>query len=263
MLKISMLYSYGVSLLILCPLIFLAAFIDSIAGGGGLITLPAYLFVGIPIHTASGTNKFASSIGTFVAVINYIKGGYVDFYAALPGSAGAFLGAWIGTTLALSLSPRALQVCLMVIIPLVGLFVFFRRGKVNPEPKKPLELQWKLIVSFLIGLIFGCYDGFFGPGTGMFMTLALTAIIRLELTKSVGTAKVMNFSSNFASMITWFLNGKILFPVALPCMVCSVAGGFIGSRMAMKSGMKIIRPILALVAVLLFVKLFFDIVLAN
>ena len=255
-----MLYSYGITLLILCPLIFLAAFIDSIAGGGGLITLPAYLFVGIPVHTASGTNKFASSIGTSVAVINYVKGGFVDINAALSGSAGALFGAWIGTNLALSLSPRSLQICLMVIIPLVGIFVFFRRGKENQEPKKPLELKWKLILSFLIGLIFGCYDGFFGPGTGMFMTIALTAIIRLELTKSVGTAKVMNFSSNFISMITWFINGKILFPIAIPCMVCSVAGGYIGSRMAMKSGIKIIRPVLALVAFLLFVKILFDLV---
>jgi uncharacterized membrane protein YfcA len=258
-----MLYSYSVTLLILCPLIFLAAFIDSIAGGGGLISLPAYLFAGIPIHNASGTNKFSSSVGTSVAVTNYIRGGYVDFHAAIPGSLGAFLGAWIGTRLALSMSPRVLQMSLMVILPLVGIFIFFRRSKENPEPKKPLAARYKLIFCSLIGLVFGCYDGFFGPGAGMFMTIALTSIVRLELTKSVGTAKVINFSSNFVSMVTWFINGKILFPVALPCTVCSVAGGYLGSRMAMKSGNKIIRPILALVAILLFAKILFDLIMSR
>ena len=255
-----MLYSYSITLLILCPLIFLAAFIDSIAGGGGLISLPAYIFAGIPIHTAGGTNKFSSSMGTSLAVANYLRGGCIDFPAALAGCLGAFLGAWLGTRLALSLSPRVLQICLMVILPLTGVFVFLRRGKKSPEAEKPLAGRLKLVLCFLIGLIFGCYDGFFGPGTGMFITLALSSMIRLELAKAVGTTKVINFSSNIVSMITWLVNGKILFPIAIPCAVCSAAGGFFGSRMAMKAGKKIIRPILAIVAILLFAKILFDLI---
>ena len=256
-----MLYSYEVTLLILCPLIFLAAFIDSIAGGGGLISLPAYIFAGIPIHTASGTNKFSSSMGTSIAVANYIRGNCVDFPSAITGSLFALLGSWIGTMLALSLSPRVLQICVMIILPLVGVFVFLRRNKEsNQVSKNPLSLKFKLIFSSLIGLFFGCYDGFFGPGTGMFITLSLSTIVRLELTKAVGTTKVINFSSNIASMFTWLANGKILFPIAIPCAVCSMAGGYLGSRIAMKSGKKIIRPVLAFVATLLFAKIFFDLI---
>ena len=255
-----MFYSYGVALAILCPLIFLASFIDSIAGGGGLISLPAYIFVGIPIHTASGTNKFASSVGTSIAAANYIKGGYVDFSVAIPGSIGAFLGAWIGTLLALSMPQRFLQICLMVILPLVGIFMFLRRGKESSALKEPRSFRFKIIISSFIGLILGCYDGFFGPGTGMFLTLAFTAILRLELTKAAGTARIINLSSNIISMITWLVNSKILFPVAIPCTICSVAGGYLGSRMAMKSGRKIIRPVLAFVAILLFVKILFDLI---
>jgi uncharacterized membrane protein YfcA len=253
-----MYYSYSVTLIILCPIIFLAAFIDAIAGGGGLISLPAYIFVGIPIHNAYATNKFPASLGTAMAVTNYLKGGCVDFSAAIPGSAAALLGSWIGTRLALSLSSRALQICLMVILPLVGIFVFARRGMENPDPSAPRSKRFKLIVSSLIGLVFGCYDGFFGPGAGMFMTLALSGLVHLDLIKSVGTAKLINFSSNFTSMITWLISGKILFPIAIPCMICSVTGGFLGSRMAMKTGKKFIRLILALVAVLLFVKIAWD-----
>ena len=253
-------YSYGITLLILCPLIFLAAFIDSIAGGGGLISLPAYIFAGIPIHTAGGTNKFSSTMGTSVAALNYFRGGYIDFPAAITGCPGAFLGAWIGTRLALSLSPRVLQICLMVILPLAGVFVFLRRGTESPGPKKPLTIRFKLFLSFLIGLVFGCYDGFFGPGTGMFVTLALSTMVRLELAKAVGTTKIMNFSSNLVSLITWFISGKILFPIAIPCAICSMIGGNLGSRMTMKAGKKIIRPVLAFVAVLLFAKILFDLI---
>ena len=253
-----MVYSYGTTLLILCPLIFLAAFIDSIAGGGGLISLPAYIFAGLPIHIAYGTNKFSGTMGTATALVNYIRGRCIDFKAAIAGCLGALLGSWIGTRLALSLSPRALQICLMVLLPLVGVFIFSSRGIGNPFPKTQPSIRVKLILSAAIGLVFGCYDGFFGPGAGMFMTLALSGLVRLELIKAVGTTKVLNFSSNIASMVTWLVNGKILFPIAIPCMFCSIAGAFLGSRMAIKIGKKFIRPVLALVAALLFIKILLD-----
>jgi len=251
-------YPYGIALLILCPLIFLAGFIDSIAGGGGLISLPAYIFVGLPIHNAYGTNKLPNSLGTATAMVNYYRSNSIDFSAAIPGGIGALLGSWIGTRLAISLSPRALQICLMVILPLVGIFIFTRRGAKDTETKDPLSTRLKYSLSFFIGLVCGCYDGFFGPGAGMFMTLALVGLVRLELIKAVGTTKVINFASNFASVITWFASGNIIFPIALPCIVCSIAGGFLGSRMAVKIGTKLIRLVLALVAALLFAKILID-----
>jgi len=258
-----MLYSYPVTLLILCPLIFLAAFIDSIAGGGGLISLPAYIFAGLPIHTAYGTNKLPASMGLLTAMTNYLRGGYVDFSAAIPGASGALIGSIIGTKLALSLSPRALQICLMVILPVVAFFILSGRGTENRILKTPPSFRLKLILSFFIGLVFGCYDGFFGPGAGMFMTIALTSLVRIDLIKSAGTARVINFSSNFTSMITWFINGKILFPIAIPCIVCSISGAYLGSRMAMKFGKKIIRTVLVIVALLLFIKILSDLISGN
>ena len=266
--SLEMVYSYGITLLILCPLIFLAAFIDSIAGGGGLISLPAYLFVGLPIHTAYGTNKFSASMGGLTAMVNYIRGGYVDFHAAISGGICAFFGSLIGTYLALSLSPYALQVSLMIILPLAGIFIFTRHSLMKILPNtaffrnKPdtMELRVKLLVCSLIGLIFGCYDGFFGPGTGMFITMGLSAIVGLDLIKSAGSARVINFSSNIASTVTWIINGRVLFPIAIPCMLCAVSGAFLGSKMAMKAGRKFISPILALVAILLFTKILIDLI---
>jgi uncharacterized membrane protein YfcA len=252
-----MTYSYIVTLLIVCPLVFLAGFVDSIAGGGGLIALPAYIFAGLPVHTAYGTNKFASSIGTGVSVVNYFRSGRVHFLAALAGVIGALPGSWLGTWLALSLPPRALQICLMVILPLVAVFVLTNKGMTketgDERPLKPL-----LLIAFFTGLVIGAYDGFFGPGTGMFITLVLAGLARLELVKAAGTTRVINFSSNVASLAVWLIGGKVLFPLALPCAACSVLGNFLGSRLAIKNGRKIIRPIILVVAALLFIKVIGD-----
>jgi len=253
-----MTYSYGITLLILCPLIFLASFIDAIAGGGGLISLPAYIFAGLPIHVAYGTNKFSASMGTATAAVNYLRGGCIDYKAAVAGCLGALIGSWVGTRLALSLSPRALQVCLMVLLPLVGVFIVSSRGIGNAQLKNQPREKIKFILSALIGLVIGCYDGFFGPGTGLFMTLALSGLVHLDLIKAVGTTKLLNLSSNMASMLTWLINGKILFSVAIPCTLCSIAGGYLGSRLAMKVGKKLIRVVLVLVAALLFIKIALD-----
>ena len=274
----TLLFSYPITLLVLCPLIFLAAFVDSIAGGGGLISLPAYLFIGLPIHTAHGTNKFTATTGLLTAVVNYIRGGCVDFPAAISGGIAALIGSFFGTYLALSLSPYALQISLMVILPLAGIIVFARqsverllqgRKKISSneqtnvpinEIQKKLSFRQKMIVCCLIGLVFGCYDGFFGPGAGMFMTMGLSALAGLELVKASGTARVVNFSSNIASTATWMINGRIYFPLTIPCMICAVTGAYLGSRMAMKVGKRLIKAILVIVSFLLFVKILFDLI---
>jgi uncharacterized membrane protein YfcA len=199
-------------------------------------------------------------MGLLTATVNYIRGGCVDLSAAVSGSIGAFLGSIVGTGLALSLSPRALQLCLMVILPLVGVFIISGKGTGNAILKPPPPFRLKMLICFLIGLVFGCYDGFFGPGAGMFMTITLSGLVHMDLIKSSGTARLINFSSNITSMITWMINGKILFPIAIPCVFCSVTGAYLGSRMAMKVGKKLIRIVLVIVALLLFVKILMDLI---
>ena len=253
-----MIYPYHITLFILCPMIFLAGFVDSIAGGGGLISIPAYIFAGLPIHTAYGTNKFAMCFGTGISVINYARNRRVHFQAALAGVAGALPGSWMGAQLALSLSPRALQICLMVILPLVAIFVITGKGISKESDRVELPLRQTLLFAFFAGLIIGAYDGFFGPGAGMFITLVLTGLVHMELVKAAGTARVINFSSNAASLVVWLISGKILFSVAIPCMICAIAGNFIGSRLAIKRGKKFIRILILIVAVLLFIRVITD-----
>ena len=253
-----MIYSYGITLLIVCPLVFLAGFIDSIAGGGGLISLPAYIFAGLPVHTANGTNKFASCFGTGVAVFNYARNRRIHIKAAIAGVMGALPSSWMGTQLALSLSPRVLQIFMMIILPVVAVFVIANKGIVRETNEGELPEKPLCIVAFFTGLVVGAYDGFFGPGTGMFMTLLLTGLARLELVKAAGTTRVLNFSSNIASLTGWILGGKVLFSLAIPCMICSIAGNYLGSRLAIKNGRKIIKPIILVVAVLLFIRIITD-----
>ncbi|GHU64713.1 UPF0721 transmembrane protein [Spirochaetia bacterium] len=252
-----MAYSYAITLLILCPMVFLAGFVDSIAGGGGLISLPAYVFAGIPIHAAYGTNKFSMCFGTGVSVVNYFRARSIHYRAALAGVLGALPGSWLGTRLAISLSPQVLQICLAVILPLVAVFMFFRRGSMEGEGEELPHLQ-TFGLSFLIGLVIGAYDGFFGPGTGMFITLALAGLVHLNLVLAAGTTRVINFSSNLASMLTWLINGSVLFSLALPCMVSAIAGNFIGSKLAIKIGAKFIKPVILIVAALLFIRVISD-----
>jgi uncharacterized membrane protein YfcA len=261
-------FSYPLTLLIVCPLLFLAGFVDSIAGGGGLISLPAYIFAGVPIHAAYGSNKFSSFLGTGVSVVNYARNRCIDLRAAFSGGVGALVGSWCGTHLALHLSQRALQICLIVILPIVAVFVIIQgagrmrlwRKKVQLTEKAPLPRKQFLALTFFIGLALGAYDGFFGPGTGMFLALALSGIARLDLVKATGSTKAINFASNLASVITWLPSGQIIFPLAVPCMLCNMAGNFLGSRLAIKVGAKFIRPVIIIVAILLFVKVLQDIV---
>jgi uncharacterized membrane protein YfcA len=249
--------SYEITLLILCPLVFLAGFVDSIAGGGGLISIPAYIFAGVPIHNAYGTNKAAMCLGTGVSVVNYFRGKKVHYRAALAGVLGALPGSALGTMLAASLSPRALQICLMIILPGSAIFLIFHHSGFGLEKPEPPPAK-TFILSLCIGFAIGAYDGFFGPGTGMFITLALAGLVHLELVKAAGTTRVINFASNLASMVTWFFAGKILFALAIPCMICTMAGNFLGSRLAIKIGAKFIRPVILVVAALLFIRVLTD-----
>jgi uncharacterized protein len=250
----NMIFPYPLMLLILCPLIFLAGFIDSIAGGGGLISLPSYMLAGIPIHVCYGTNKFVSGCGTATASINYFRNRCVNVRVAVPGSVGSLIGAAAGAHLALMLSPAALQFCLLVILPVVAVFMVFNRnfGTIKPGPALPSGIL--MAGAFVTGLVIGCYDGFFGPGAGMFFTLVLTVCLRLNLVMASGTTKVINLASNIASAVTFIIAGKVMYTIAIPCLFCSISGNFLGSRLAIKNGARFIRPLIAAVSVLLFAR---------
>lgn len=241
--------------LIVCPLVFLAGFVDAIAGGGGLISLPAYLIAGLPPHLASGTNKMGALFGTALSTGKYAKDRCINFRAALPAVAGALPGAWLGAQLLMLIPERAVQVFMMVAIPIIAGVMLLRGDKMDrPNPNRTVK-TW---VCFLIGLTIGCYDGFFGPGTGTFLMLAFSMFCGMDLVMANGSTKLVNMASNVAAMAAFLTGGNVLLPLALPAAACSMAGNYLGSALAVKKGARVIRPIFFVVLVLLMITVVYE-----
>lgn len=247
------------TLMVICPLVFTAGFVDSIAGGGGIISLPAYIFAGIPVHMAYGTNKFASSLGTFFSTVRFVKSKHIHYKSSLTAAAAALLGSYLGAEAALALDERYLKYCLMVLLPFIAVFIATRRGFGERDSSAVLTGKKIVVLSALAGLIIGAYDGFFGPGTGTFLILVFTGVIGFNLTTASGNAKVVNLASNIAAVTTFFVGGKVLFAVGIPAAASAILGNWIGSGLAIKNGGKVIRPVFVCVIVLLFIKIGLDV----
>lgn len=246
---------------IVCPLIFLGGFMDAVAGGGGIITLPAYLIAGMPIHMAYGTNKFANSFGTAIATFNYHKNGYVKWKPGLVSALFSLVGSWLGAQLAVALSPEALRYSLMILLPAASVFLLANKnfGKEEKEEKTGKTLY---ILCGCIGLAIGAYDGFFGPGAGTFMVLAFSGLLGFSLIHASANAKLVNLASNAGALMTYLYHGDVLFLVGIPAALCSILGNYIGTKLAIKIGAKFIRAVLVAAIVLLLLKLVYDMFLA-
>ena len=240
--------------LIVCPLVFLAGLIDSIAGGGGLISLPAYLIAGVPPHIALGTNKTSSSMGTVVSAAKLAKNGFVDRRTAIPGGLCAVAGAIVGATISLYVEDTVITHMMIVILPVVAFYVL--RSRTLGESEKTGTLTGGRLIGAVcgIGLVMGIYDGFYGPGTGTFLLLLLTGLAHLDTRRAAGTTKVMNLSSNLAALATFLINGKVYYSLGLVSGLFCIAGHYIGSGMVVSGGRKVVRPVVMTVLALLFVK---------
>ncbi|WHH59462.1 TSUP family transporter [Petroclostridium sp. X23] len=245
-------------LLIICPLVFAAGFVDSIAGGGGLISLPSYLFIGLPIHFAYGTNKFSSTFGTFFSALRFIKSKHIHMKSAIVSIISALIGSFAGAKAALALDEKYLQYCLVVLLPIIAVFILTKRRFGENNKSVHLSDHKIIVLSVLSGLIIGAYDGFFGPGTGAFLILAYTGIIGFNLTTASGNAKLVNLASNISAVITFIANGKVFFAIGIPAVFFGILGNWIGSGLAIKNGSKIIKPVFICVMILLFGKISFD-----
>ncbi len=250
---------YLQTLLIICPLIFLAGFVDAIAGGGGLIALPAYLFAGFPTHTAVGCNKLSSCCGLVSASCKYLKEGKVRLSVALYSALGCIVGAGCGTRLALLIPDRTLRLIVLIVLPFVAVFLATRKNLGAEEGNDaPLSRKKEALVSSAIGVAVGLYDGLIGPGAGTFLILGFTTFLGIGLVQASACAKVSNMASNLTSVVLYALSGNIRYMVALPAAVCSIVGGWCGAKVAVKGGGKRVKQVMYVVLVLLFVKLVSD-----
>ena len=236
--------------------VFLAGFMDGIAGGGGIISVPAYLLAGLPAHLALGTNKLSSCVGTAVSAGRFIRGGYVDWKLALPSMVLALAGAALGTRLQLMVDERVLKILLLAVLPLVALVVLRQRSL--PEERGDIAPGRQRAIVFSAALVIGAYDGFYGPGTGTFLVLILCTLGKLDVRTASGNVKVMNLSSNIGALATSLLNGKVFLALGLIAGAASIAGHWLGSGLAIKDGSKIVKPAILVVLTLLTVKVIAD-----
>lgn len=247
--------------LLLCTLAYFAAgFVDAIAGGGGLITLPTLMLAGLPPHQVLGTNKLAMACGSLCALFSYLRSGMVVLAALPAGFASAFAGGMLGSHLALVLPSSLLGKILVIMLP-IGMVASLFMGRPcagqGALPSRGLALR-----VAAIGLAIGCYDGFFGPGTGSFLIIALHLFLHLGFVRSSATAKVMNLASNVGACVMLAGGGVVVYGLALPCAVASIAGNLLGVRFSLAVGEKAVRGFLYVALSLLFATLVYRFFLA-
>ena len=241
--------------LIVCPMLFLAGLVDAIGGGGGLISLPAYLLAGVPIHNTIATNKLSSTCGTSLATARFIKMGLVNWKLAVPTIFTAIAGSSLGANASLAVEEGVMEKVLFVVLPVTA-FIVLNPRIFHDNAEKKLQLTPRTwITALLSSFVVGLYDGFYGPGTGTFLIIAFTVFAKLSMRTANAQAKVINLTTNITSLVIFLMNGQVIFLLGIAAAACNMAGNYIGAGLAAKKGSRITRPIIILVLGLLLLKI--------
>lgn len=241
--------------LLVCAGVFLASFMDAIAGGGGIISVPTYLLAlhGAPIYFVLGTNKLSSAIGTVFSTARFIKNRCVNWRLAVPSVALALLGAVGGTWLQHHTPDSVLKIMLLFVLPVIAFFTL-RTKKWSDEPID-VPFWRQAIIVWSASLVVGAYDGYYGPGTGTFLMIIFVRLAKLDTRTAAGNVKIVNLSSNIGSLYTAWMAGYVFWTIGLIAAVASIAGHYIGAGLAIKNGSRIVRPTVVIVLILLAVKI--------
>lgn len=229
-----------------------AGWVDSIAGGGGLITVPVLLLAGLNPAAAVATNKLQAVGGSFTAASHFVSKGHVELRPLVLTIALTFVGSVTGGWLVLVINPESLEAVLPILLMGLGLFTLFSK-QISDQAREPRMglVTYALIFAPLLGF----YDGFFGPGTGSFMALSLVSFRGMAMTAATGQAKVMNFTSNFAALLYFLFFGSLELGAGAIMIIGQVLGASIGARMAIKGGAKLIRPLVVAVCFVMSLRL--------
>ena len=219
---------------IVCPLVLLAGFVDAIGGGGGLISLPAYLIAGLPPHQAIATNKLSSTCGTGVTAVRFARQGLIPWRMAIPCVAAALLGAFCGARLSLLVDSAVLSKVLYVVLPVTAVLVL-RKNTLREEAPPPENVKKTTAVAAAISLAVGVYDGFYGPGTGTFLIILFSMLAKLDIRSANGLCKAVNLTTNVTSLLVFLRGGQVLITLGLAAAACNMLGNWLGSGMAIKS----------------------------
>jgi uncharacterized membrane protein YfcA len=229
-----------------------AGFVDAIAGGGGVISLPALLATGMPPHLALGTNKLQGTFGSMTAAFNYSRKGLVNLREIPTGIFFTALGAMVGTVTVQLISPDYLRQFILFLLAGVFLYTLFSPdlGKLD---RRPLMADTAFFGG--AGLLLGFYDGFFGPGTGSFWAIALVMILGLNLKKAIAHTKIFNFTSNAVALGAFFIGNNVVVSAGLLMGAGQMLGAFMGSRLVIQKGTGFVRVFFLVVVAATVIKL--------
>lgn len=235
-------------LLLLFAVAAFAGFVDSIAGGGGLITIPVLLLAQVPPLSALATNKVQGVAGSFTASVTMLRRGIINVQEIWKAAVMSFVGAALGTLCVHFLDVAVLDIVIPVVLLLIG-FYFLLTPSVGQLEQKPRLSAKTYNLTVVPGI--GFYDGVFGPGTGSFFSLANITLRGKQIIKATAGAKVMNFASNIASVTVFIFSGKIVWVIGLVMMAGQILGAYLGSLMVISHGSKIVRPLIVVVCFLM------------
>lgn len=233
----------------------IAGFIDAIAGGGGLITIPALLAAGLPPAAALATNKLQASGGSFSASLYFVRKKAVDLRTVWKMIIGTFSGAMVGTIAVQLIDASIVKSLLPILVLVVGLYFLFSPKLGEKDCHQRLSFTaFALAAAFPIGF----YDGFFGPGTGSFLCVAFVTLLGFNLAKATAHAKILNFTSNFTSLVFFILGGEVYWTLGFVMMIGGFLGARLGAKMVLTKGQKLIRPMVVIMAFIMTAKMMYD-----
>lgn len=232
-----------------------AGFIDAIAGGGGLLTIPALLSTGLPPAVALGTNKLQACGGSFSASLYFVRKKAVDLKHVALLILLTFIGAALGTIVVQNIDVNALKIGLPFLIFAIGIYFLFSPNIGDQDRKQRISYS---LFGFTAGMVLGFYDGVFGPAVGSFYTLAFVLLLGFNLTKAVAHAKVLNFTSNFASLLFFIFGGAVVWEIGFIMLIGQFIGATLGARMVVTKGKKLIRPMLVTISFIMVAKMLYE-----
>jgi uncharacterized membrane protein YfcA len=234
---------------------FCAGLVDSIAGGGGLITVPALFATGLPVPVALATNKGQASFGAISSFLSFWTRKEVDRRRALLGFVGGFVGSLAGALLLLHVPSKPLKpISLVLLLMAAGTVVYPRKTGDGTER------SWAMAALLPISAALGFYDGFFGPGVGSMLIVTWVLVFGDALTRASGNAKVVNLASNLAALLIFVVKGAVLWRIAAPMAVANACGSFVGARLAVKRGDRFVKTVVLGVVTLLVLKMAYELV---
>ena len=242
--------------LVVCLFVFLAGFVDSIAGGGGLISLPAYMIAGLPAHTAIATNKISSAMGTTVSTFYYLRQGFMKWKICVPAIVAAIAGSSLGAKITLMIDEKVLKIAMLVVLPVILFYVLRSKALQEKPDYEIVDIVTRNLIMKCIGIAFvvGIYDGIYGPGTGTFLMLLFTAFCHLSLNDAAGTTKAINLTTNISALAVFLFNGAAYIPLGVAAGCCNMVGNYLGIHCFTSNGSKIVKPVMVVVIVIFFIK---------